>query len=769
MLILGIFIFITPSKVAGKEKFDTISFYNRMISIPSHDTAFFSLVVKNMKDQPMSRVKIYLVDHKGRNVFTNITDAKGSASFFIPTGRTYVIDFNDTKSYKEFSLQKIPYLSQTNTLMYDPNRFKPVMKKEIVTNPNDTIYQFNAENLLSDQKNGKVELTVRTHKKKVVPDLPVYLYNTQKSVCYASKTNSKGIAFFLLPVGTKYSVCFSDFINYEEFSLPNYPNLNTRFEFIYTPTLVDEQISNDTIFQRFDGVPESTPMRGLLSVKIIDHKEEAVVGYPIIINDTQSNKVYISYTGTDGMGYFLLPKGIKYRLSYSVDRQADYIYFKDDKAYSSYSIVFQSTGLLFDEFAYEEIAKVVPLTEYFYANLPSSSSLTAYCPPIGDQGQYGTCTAWATAYYAHYMLDAMSKTANSRCLYSPTWVYENIKAVYDKYCTLGSTIEDALTFLQNTGDVPISELPYACGTSITTTHAKNASQNRIKEFRRLFDWSSDDQNKIKSIKKSLSEKNPVVIGFITDNSFFRAGDLWEPDDEYSSFNQIFGGHAMTVVEYDDNMYGGAFRLINSWGTDWGTNGYCWVRYSDFTKNCKTAFEVFGKIPGSNTDAKLFKVELKIKKPDETAIKFIPSASSINYYKIQTNSYKNIEFEVYTQYSSYLYILGINRKGEISNLNLGAKDNFNAYLGYGENSFSTQWNDLYEWKQLIIVLTKNREDYINMIQPLFDLKNVDYKTVYEKLSKSITTKNQFSISKIEATSTIGKEGDLLLFGVEFEVE
>src|ERR1700733_4605233 len=33
------------------------------------------------------------------------------------------------------------------------------------------------------------------------------------------------------------------------------------------------------------------------------------------------------------------------------------------------------------------------------AALPSSVDLTPYLPPIGDQGQTGTCVAWSTAYY----------------------------------------------------------------------------------------------------------------------------------------------------------------------------------------------------------------------------------------------------------------------------------------------------------------------------------------------------------------------------------
>jgi hypothetical protein len=57
-----------------------------------------------------------------------------------------------------------------------------------------------------------------------------------------------------------------------------------------------------------------------------------------------------------------------------------------------------------------------------------------------------------------------------------------------------------------------------------------------------------------------------------------------------------GGHALTIVGYDDNIWvsnnhvqptsntplanceKGAFKVANSWGTDWGTQGYVWVPY-----------------------------------------------------------------------------------------------------------------------------------------------------------------------------------------------
>ena len=40
-----------------------------------------------------------------------------------------------------------------------------------------------------------------------------------------------------------------------------------------------------------------------------------------------------------------------------------------------------------------------------------------------------------------------------------------------------------------------------------------------------------------------------------------------------------GGHAITMVGYDDNRYGGALKVINSWGQAWGDGGFFWMPYS----------------------------------------------------------------------------------------------------------------------------------------------------------------------------------------------
>jgi C1A family cysteine protease len=42
--------------------------------------------------------------------------------------------------------------------------------------------------------------------------------------------------------------------------------------------------------------------------------------------------------------------------------------------------------------------------------------------------------------------------------------------------------------------------------------------------------------------------------------------------------QVLGGHAVTIVGYNDNLNGGRFICRNSWGTGWGDQGYFYMPY-----------------------------------------------------------------------------------------------------------------------------------------------------------------------------------------------
>ena len=66
--------------------------------------------------------------------------------------------------------------------------------------------------------------------------------------------------------------------------------------------------------------------------------------------------------------------------------------------------------------------------------------------------------------------------------------------------------------------------------------------------------------------------------------------VWEPTSRDYSMSG-FGGHAMCVIGYDDDLQGGAFQIMNSWGQEWGDRGFCWIRYDDFEHFVKEAYGV----------------------------------------------------------------------------------------------------------------------------------------------------------------------------------
>jgi len=79
---------------------------------------------------------------------------------------------------------------------------------------------------------------------------------------------------------------------------------------------------------------------------------------------------------------------------------------------------------------------------------------------------------------------------------------------------------------------------------------------------------------LKALKNAIYVA-PVLAGMIVFNDFFSySGGVYEhPPSEGES---IAGFHAIVLVGYDDDKK--ALELRNSWGEDWGEDGYAWMSY-----------------------------------------------------------------------------------------------------------------------------------------------------------------------------------------------
>lgn len=250
-------------------------------------------------------------------------------------------------------------------------------------------------------------------------------------------------------------------------------------------------------------------------------------------------------------------------------------------------------GLLLDDADYEQLPFQDILTK---EPLPSRVSFEPYCPVVRAQGDYSTCVGFACGYYLRTIVEAKTrkttqKSEIEKLAFSPGYLYEKAKANQDYACTEGVYLTSVLAVLKGTGVVPFSRFPYpACGQPTKVVDAL-AARYRIRAFERLFNVQDSDQKKIDNLRKALAEGSPVVVGIVVPSSFYVAGKVWKPAPGDDPKDKQLQGHALCIIGYDNRQYGGAFRVINSFGKAWGDGGFCWISYQTMARFTRYGFKI----------------------------------------------------------------------------------------------------------------------------------------------------------------------------------
>jgi hypothetical protein len=251
-----------------------------------------------------------------------------------------------------------------------------------------------------------------------------------------------------------------------------------------------------------------------------------------------------------------------------------------------------SQGLVLDNESYLKAEIWTPSEAQGYAggDLPLSISYRKYTPRIQNQGTQSTCVGWAVAYaQLSTQQNLLMRVSNGLEKWSrsmdPYYVYNYINS--GGWCQEGTRIVDAMEVLRLNGTKPFIWDPWlTCNAKVTYTDFTTAlaSNYRISDYQAL-----GRDNIVANTKMALADEFIVSVGMNLTESF-QAGaavkyGVWAP-----SVNERFiGGHAMCVVGYDDLKYGGAFEIMNSWGSDYGDNGFVWIKYTDFYKYVSEAW------------------------------------------------------------------------------------------------------------------------------------------------------------------------------------
>lgn len=441
------------------------------------------------------------------------------------------------------------------------------------------------------------------------------------------------------------------------------------------------------------------------------------------------------------------------------------------------------TGLEFNE-QYDTVLAVPMMTTRSYTAMPKSYSLKQYCPTPQNQGSQGSCVGWASTYAARTMLYARRQGWNSSYsitsnAFSPSYVYNQIKLGSD--CSRGSFISSAMDLLKNQGAPKLADFPYICNKSATYSDKSKASSFKIKDYHRLS-YSDYDQNQtVNNVKKALSNGNPVVIGMSIYSSFSYAKGVWNGvRDNYR------GGHAMTIIGYDDYKYGGAFEVMNSWGASWGNAGFIWVRYSDMYRNCKEYFEMvdYGAAPQPpkpNDPPVVERYDLngsfRLVKSDGTTmratlgnnitrdfniVKSVDDEPSESTYKLNSPQRSGTEFRIYisNEEPAYVYLLGYGtRSGKVSPLY--PFQGYSAYLGYKKSNVAIPNEDYY-----IALDNQKGTDYLCV---LYSKSSLDIQSVARRIQSESGSFSDRIKKVLGSQIVLGSQVDFEKYNIEFKAK
>ena len=346
---------------------------------------------------------------------------------------------------------------------------------------------------------------------------------------------------------------------------------------------------------------------------------------------------------------------------------------------SSFHLLAQEyySGCLINDSAYNAIPRKVTYLTRDYTIMPTSYSLKPYCPIPRNQNPYGTCTAWATAYAARTIAEAVAndwqnKEKITQEAFSPLYIYSKVKRQDDENCRYGVFIEDALKTMATDGVVKFKSYNVNCS-PVPESLMQEAQQYKIEGYFTLFNSTNSSSSKIEETKKAISQNKAVIIAMRCYDSFYHVTDVWN-----GTADKDRGYHAMCVIGYDDNKNGGSFQLMNSWGTNWGNGGFSWVSYDDYCKNVNYSYvmDVRKKVMPTSTNPGLTqsnterfseptqsinlegKLNFKLSTKDEMHPKFY-SNNAIPCYRMTGSYISGTRYRIYVSNNepAYIYIIG----------------------------------------------------------------------------------------------------------------
>ena len=201
-----------------------------------------------------------------------------------------------------------------------------------------------------------------------------------------------------------------------------------------------------------------------------------------------------------------------------------------------------------------------------------------YITPVKNQASCGSCVAFGTVAAVEGTVRWLKKSPNLNVDFSEAQLFYCHARSEGRRCNNGWWVPPAMKAFRDKGVTDEAHYPYTAGDQ-NCTGLKSGWQDEVKKIKNYKSMKS-----IAEMKEWISTKGPVASCFTVYSDFFayKSGVYKKTSGATKS-----GGHCVCTVGYSDS--GKYWICKNSWGSNWGDQGYFKIAYGE----CGIDSEVWG--------------------------------------------------------------------------------------------------------------------------------------------------------------------------------